>query len=164
MQIASFTTNSIVWLACCSILLSLQRMGWSSVQACSAIADLSMKPMIHAKYSFRRVSSQHVASAIYTFPQVHGTSLTTLICSSLRPKTPSLWRSKQISSTKCHAPAGYCSMLAKLMKLVIKETTQPKPCNTKSPLSDKLKDVVRSPPCFSGYLSTFSTLKFWIDQ
>ena len=36
----SFRTNSI---ACCSILVSSQRMGWSSVQA---IADLSVNPLM----------------------------------------------------------------------------------------------------------------------
>ena len=46
MQTASFMTNSIVRLACCSILGSPQRMGWSSVQACLAIADLSIKPLM----------------------------------------------------------------------------------------------------------------------
>ena len=58
MQIASFTTNSIVRVACCSILVSPQLIGWSSVQACLAMADLSMKPLMHASLcSFRRVSS-----------------------------------------------------------------------------------------------------------
>ena len=32
MRIASFTTNFMVWLACCSILVSSQHMGWSSIQ------------------------------------------------------------------------------------------------------------------------------------
>ena len=50
MEIASFTTNSIVRLACCSILVSPQRMGWSSVQAYSAIADLFMKPLMHVSF------------------------------------------------------------------------------------------------------------------
>ena len=70
MQIASFTTDSIVQLSCCSVLVSPQRMGWSSVQACSVIADLSVKPLMHPSLcSFRRV-----VAPMYTFPQVHGTS------------------------------------------------------------------------------------------
>ena len=42
MQSASFNTSSMVWLARCKILVPLQLMGWSSAQACSAIADLSV--------------------------------------------------------------------------------------------------------------------------
>ena len=72
MQIASFTTNSIVQLACCSILVSSQWMGWSSVQACSAMADLSMKAFMQASLcSFRCVSSRRVVSPMYTLPPNH---------------------------------------------------------------------------------------------
>ena len=39
-QIASFKTNSVVKLACCSILVSSQWMGWSFAQARSAMAIL----------------------------------------------------------------------------------------------------------------------------
>ena len=42
MQRASFITSSMVWLARCKILVPLQLMGWSSAQACSVIADLSV--------------------------------------------------------------------------------------------------------------------------
>ena len=60
-QIASFTTNSIIWLACCSILVSSQWMGWSSIQACLAMADFFVKPLMHASLcSFRCVRSWHV--------------------------------------------------------------------------------------------------------
>ena len=48
MQISTFTTYSIFRLACCSILVSLQRIEWSSVLACSAIANLIVKPLMHA--------------------------------------------------------------------------------------------------------------------
>ena len=40
MHNASFMTNSIVQLARCSTLVSSQWIGWSSIQACSAMADL----------------------------------------------------------------------------------------------------------------------------
>ena len=57
--------------ACCSILVSSKRMGWSSVQACSAMADLSVQHLMHASLcSFRRVVSRRVVSPMYTFPQV----------------------------------------------------------------------------------------------
>ena len=43
--------------------------------ACSAMADLSMRYLVQASLcSFRRVSSLHFVSPMYTLPQVHGTS------------------------------------------------------------------------------------------
>ena len=68
MQIASFTSNFIVQLVHCSILSSPQ-MGWSSVQACSAMADLSVKPLMHASSDVFE-SMPSLADA-HAFPQVH---------------------------------------------------------------------------------------------
>ena len=74
--LASFTTNSIVRLACCSILVSSQRMGWSSIQACSAMADLSVKPLMQASLcSFRRVPTRRLVSPMYTFPHARHRSI-----------------------------------------------------------------------------------------
>ena len=54
MQRASFITSSMVWLVRCKTLVPLQLMGWSSAQACSAIADLSVWHLTqeHHKGSF----------------------------------------------------------------------------------------------------------------
>ena len=48
MHKASFITSSMVWLACCKILVPLQLMGWSSDQTCSVIADLSVWHLMQA--------------------------------------------------------------------------------------------------------------------
>ena len=73
MQIASFTTNSIVRVACCCILVSPLQMGWSSIQACSVWADFSVKPLMRASLrSFRCVSTRCVVLLMYTFLQMHG--------------------------------------------------------------------------------------------
>ena len=59
MQRASFITSSMVWLARCKILVPLQLMGWSSAQACSAIADLSVWHLTQASLcSLRLVMRQ----------------------------------------------------------------------------------------------------------
>ena len=49
-----------------SIPVSSQRMGWSSVQAFSAMADLLMKPLMHESLcSIRSVLSRRVVSPMY---------------------------------------------------------------------------------------------------
>ena len=56
----SWIISSIVRLAHCHILVSSQQMRWSSIYVCLVMADLSVKPLMHASlYSFRLVSSQH---------------------------------------------------------------------------------------------------------
>ena len=52
-------------------------MGWSFVHACSAIADLSVRPFLHtSRCSFSLVPSLRLVSPMYTWPQVQGTSYT----------------------------------------------------------------------------------------
>ena len=49
-------------------------MGWSFVNACSAIVDLSVRPFLHAsRCSFSLVPSLRPVSPMYTWPQVQGT-------------------------------------------------------------------------------------------
>ena len=58
MQIASFKTKSMVGLACHSMLVSSQWIGWSSIHVCSSMADLSVTPLMRASLcSFRRIST-----------------------------------------------------------------------------------------------------------
>ena len=64
--------HSMVWLACCSILVSSQQRRWSSVHVYLAMVDLSVKPLMQASLcSFRHVSSWHfVCRAQYLFSRV----------------------------------------------------------------------------------------------
>ena len=80
----SFMTSSMVRLARCRTFVASQRMGWSFVHACSAIADLSVRPFLHAsRCSFSLVPSLRLVSPMYTWPQVQGTSYTTFACFSM---------------------------------------------------------------------------------
>ena len=84
MQIASFTTNFMVRLACCSILVSSQQwIGWSSIHVCLTMADLSLKPLVHVSLcSFRDISNRRFVLLMYIFRHFMSTGATgeSLLC------------------------------------------------------------------------------------
>ena len=76
---ASFNLSMSCLFALSITFVLSQRIGWCSDQACSAMADLSNCPQIHASLcSFNLVSNHLTVSPMYIFPQVHGTWYTTL--------------------------------------------------------------------------------------
>ena len=75
---ASLIKSSLHLLALSNTEISSHNIGWWSVQACSAIADLSNSPLLHAFWcSLTLVSNLLVVSPMYTLPHVQGILYTT---------------------------------------------------------------------------------------
>ena len=82
--IASFNLRKSCLFALSRIFTLSHLIGWCSVQACSAIADLSNDQLWHASLcSLILVPSLLMVSPMYTFPHVQGISYTMPECSSM---------------------------------------------------------------------------------
>ena len=104
MQIVSFSTNSMIQSASCSILVSSQRMVLSSVHAYITMADLSMKPLMHV--SLYHNIAYHCIDFSVSAMLKSGPTLHSLLT---KARYTSLQRSKLTSSMKCHVPVERCT-------------------------------------------------------